>query len=155
LVAACRPLAPTDPAPDIDWNDPEVGGGVGVDTRPETPVLVAPPTLDASPRLDAAARATANSRAPIPEQAVAPTLAPPAPEPTAPAAMAEPEALPQPEDPPEGRGETIHVVQPGETLYQIGLLYGLTWQEIAEYNDITNPDAIDVGQEIRIPKDEG
>lgn len=128
---------------------------MGVDTGPETPVLEAPPTLDASPRLDAAARATVDSRAPILERTAAPTLAPPAPEPTAPAVTAEPEAPPQPEEPPEERGETIHVVQPGETLYQIGLLYGLAWQAIAEYNDIANPDAIDVGQEIRIPKDEG
>jgi len=67
-----------------------------------------------------------------------------APEPTA-AATATPAASPT------AAGERIHVVQPGENLYRIGLQYGLSWLAIAEYNGITNPDAISAGQELRIP----
>ena len=52
--------------------------------------------------------------------------------------------------PPAG-GETIHVVQAGENLYRIALRYGRTYQEVATYNGITNPAALSVGQELRIP----
>jgi LysM repeat protein len=31
------------------------------------------------------------------------------------------------------------------------LRYGFTVAELADYNDIANPDRIDVGQQIRIP----
>lgn len=48
-------------------------------------------------------------------------------------------------------GERIHIVQPGENFYRIALLYGLTWQEIAAYNNIADPDSIEVGQAISIP----
>jgi nucleoid-associated protein YgaU len=43
------------------------------------------------------------------------------------------------------------VVQPGETLFRIGLLYGLSWQVIAEANGITNPNYITVGTALTIP----
>jgi LysM repeat protein len=48
-------------------------------------------------------------------------------------------------------GETIHIVQAGENLYRIALRYGFTVEELVAYNNIANPDAIDVGQAIRIP----
>ncbi len=48
-------------------------------------------------------------------------------------------------------GEIIHTVQPGDNLYRIGLRYGFTFQELATYNGITNPDRLEVGQQIRIP----
>lgn len=48
-------------------------------------------------------------------------------------------------------GERIHVVQSGENLYRIGLLYGFTYQDLAAYNGLANPNVLDVGQEIRIP----
>ena len=55
-------------------------------------------------------------------------------------------------DPLTGDGEErIHIVQAGENLYRIGLVYGFTIEEIAAYNALENPDYIDVGQEIRIP----
>jgi LysM repeat protein len=49
--------------------------------------------------------------------------------------------------------ERVHIVQAGENLYRIGLVYGFTVEEIAAYNSLENPDYIDVGQEIRIPPD--
>ena len=47
--------------------------------------------------------------------------------------------------------ERIHIVQSGENLYRIGLVYGVTIEALAAYNALENPDVLDVGQEIRIP----
>ena len=49
--------------------------------------------------------------------------------------------------------ERIHVVQRGENLFRIGLRYGFSFQELADYNDLDDPTRIEVGQEIRIPPD--
>jgi LysM repeat protein len=46
---------------------------------------------------------------------------------------------------------STHVVQEGENLYRIALQYGLTWQQLAEANGITNPDSVFVGQILNIP----
>ncbi|MBN1310951.1 MAG: LysM peptidoglycan-binding domain-containing protein [Anaerolineae bacterium] len=48
-------------------------------------------------------------------------------------------------------GDIQHVVQAGENLFRIALQYGLTWERVAEYNGITNPNNISVGQVILIP----
>jgi LysM repeat protein len=49
--------------------------------------------------------------------------------------------------------ERIHVVQAGDNLYRIGLQYGFTIEALVTYNNLTNPDRLDVGQQIRIPPD--
>lgn len=41
-----------------------------------------------------------------------------------------------------------HTVKAGETLFQIGLQYGLTWTELAKMNGITNPRLIFTGQKL-------
>lgn len=63
------------------------------------------------------------------------------------------EAAPPAEATPEtsSTGEIIHIVQAGDNLYRIGLQYGFTYQELANYNGITNPDRLEIGQQIRIP----
>ncbi len=45
-----------------------------------------------------------------------------------------------------------HTVQRGETLASIAAKYGVTVQEIAAANNITNPNLIAVGQELFIPQ---
>ena len=45
----------------------------------------------------------------------------------------------------------VHVVQPGETLLSIALLYGVTTEEIQAANELDNPDSIFIGQELIIP----
>lgn len=97
-----------------------------------------------------------------PTPAFAPTLDPNAilpsatPDPAAPPVEPTPEA-PAPEDPAPPQqetsptGEIIHTVQPGDNLYRIGLRYGFTYQELAAYNGIANPDRLEIGQQIRIP----
>lgn len=46
---------------------------------------------------------------------------------------------------------TYHVVERGETLYRIGKAYGVTPQELADANDISDPSRIEVGQRLLIP----
>ncbi len=50
---------------------------------------------------------------------------------------------------------THHVVRPGETLAAIGRLYGVTWQTLAQVNQLVDPHRIEVGQTIRIPAQPG
>lgn len=81
-------------------------------------------------------------------QPILPIEASPTPQP----ATAEPiPATVAPEATVASTGETIHIVQAGENLFRIGLRYGFTAQELATYNNISNVDLINVGQEIRIP----
>jgi N-acetylmuramoyl-L-alanine amidase len=49
---------------------------------------------------------------------------------------------------------TIHVVIAGENLSRISSLYGLSYQTVALYNDILDPNLILVGQELKIPTNE-
>lgn len=45
----------------------------------------------------------------------------------------------------------LHIVQSGETMFKIALMYGLTVQELANANGITDPTVIYVGQQLIIP----
>lgn len=49
------------------------------------------------------------------------------------------------------QGVTVYTVKKGDTLYRIAAKYGTTYQAIAAYNGIKNPNAIRVGQKIKIP----
>jgi GH25 family lysozyme M1 (1,4-beta-N-acetylmuramidase) len=44
-----------------------------------------------------------------------------------------------------------HTVKSGETLYSIAIKYGTTIAAIAAYNNIANPNKIEVGQVLKIP----
>lgn len=48
-------------------------------------------------------------------------------------------------------GDTVYIVVAGDTLSGIASKYGTTYQKLAEYNGISNPNLILVGQKIRIP----
>ena len=174
-VSMCSRAPANAPDPGAESADPEVGGGAGADTGPQTPVPTPTVTREGSPRLDGTATmalpppataepptgettydgpqttatpaVTASAQPPTIDP-TAPTVPPPTAEPpTPPATRDSPPATPTPTP----GGERIHVVQAGENLYRIGLLYGLSWGAIAEYNGITDPNAITVGQELRIP----
>lgn len=45
----------------------------------------------------------------------------------------------------------VHVIQSGESLTAIAQQYGISAEEIISFNNISNPDAIYVGQELIIP----
>lgn len=44
----------------------------------------------------------------------------------------------------------VHVVQPGDTLYQIAWSYGLDYRALARWNGIRDPDRIYVGQRLSL-----
>ncbi|MCL2239690.1 MAG: LysM peptidoglycan-binding domain-containing protein [Defluviitaleaceae bacterium] len=48
------------------------------------------------------------------------------------------------------QGESV-IVQEGDVLWRIARAHGLTYQELAHYNNLPNPHFIRVGQELRIP----
>lgn len=50
--------------------------------------------------------------------------------------------------------EQVYIVQAGDTLFRIAQVYNTTVEELADFNDITNIDALELGQEIRIPPTE-
>ncbi len=56
----------------------------------------------------------------------------------------------QPAPAPAG-GETIYVVQRGDTLAKIAAKYGVTVKQIVDLNSIANPNLISTGQKLRIP----
>lgn len=47
--------------------------------------------------------------------------------------------------------DKVHTVVSGDTLSGIAAKYGTTYQKLAEYNNIANPNVIHVGQKIKIP----
>lgn len=47
--------------------------------------------------------------------------------------------------------EKVYTVKSGDTLSKIAGMYGTTYQKLAEYNNISNPSLIRVGQKIKIP----
>lgn len=49
------------------------------------------------------------------------------------------------------QGVTVYTVKKGDTLSQIAAKHGTTYQAIAAYNGIKNPNVIRVGQKIKIP----
>ncbi|MDH3346094.1 MAG: LysM peptidoglycan-binding domain-containing protein, partial [Kiritimatiellaceae bacterium] len=57
-----------------------------------------------------------------------------------------PEVLPMPSAP----GQT-YVVKKGDTLSGIASMYGTTWKKLAEYNSLSNPNKLLVGQKLSIP----
>jgi len=63
---------------------------------------------------------------------------------------------PEPENIPTSNQNTatnhIHIVQAGETLWEIARRYGKTLDHIIQANQISNPDVIYPGQQIIIPR---
>ncbi len=58
-------------------------------------------------------------------------------------------ALPQPTAPPQ-----VYVVQAGDTLSAIARRFGTDLNELVKANNINNPNALQVGQQLRIPSTE-
>ncbi len=47
-------------------------------------------------------------------------------------------------------GHVYHMVEPGESLYSIGWLYGQDYRELAEWNGISAPYTVKPGQRLRV-----
>lgn len=179
LVACERPLPGgyNDPDAGSDLTVPEVPESVpGVDSEaypadeePAAPEEAAPVDADAYPA-DAADAAeaypaeegaveqefTAEDAEAAPEGEEAADAEAPAEETPAEETAAEGEGA-QEEGAVEEAAETpgTHTVAEGENLYRIGLLYGISWLELAEANGIVDPANLSVGQVLIIPSAEG
>lgn len=98
--------------------------------------------------------ASSAHRAPVEDRqpsATKPPVAIPAP---APAVVVPPPAV-EPVKPPlpgaENAGKPgYHTVKPGETLIRIATDNGQTWRDVARWNNIENPNLIEVGQVLRV-----
>ncbi|MCC5843470.1 MAG: LysM peptidoglycan-binding domain-containing protein [Verrucomicrobia bacterium] len=77
--------------------------------------------------------------------APAPVASAPLPAPSAPAAPAAPATPPSP------REGLPHTVRSGESLSGIAARHNMSWRQLADYNRITDPNTIRVGQVILIP----
>ena len=60
-------------------------------------------------------------------------------------------ALPSPTPTLRTRIAARHTVVAGDNLYQISLRYGVSMAAIIEFNQLENPDALSIGQELLIP----
>jgi len=47
--------------------------------------------------------------------------------------------------------ESVYTVKAGDVLWQIAEQYDLEWEQLAEYNQLDNPNLIYVGQQLKIP----
>lgn len=47
---------------------------------------------------------------------------------------------------------TSYTIRQGDTLYSIAKRYGTTANDLAQYNNLTNKDALKIGQKLKIPK---
>ena len=43
-----------------------------------------------------------------------------------------------------------HQVRPGDTLAAISRLYSVSWRDLAAWNNLTNPDVVEIGQVLRV-----
>ena len=85
---------------------------------------------------------TARPRAAAPTEAGAPTAA---------HAGAQPGAAPSSLPGAENAGKPgYYTVQRGDTLTRIGLDHGQGWRDLARWNNLSNPDVIEVGQVLRV-----
>jgi LysM repeat protein len=125
-----------------------------------TATLVAPTPTSVLPTLTPEqATPTSVLPTPTPEQPTPtsvsppPTSAPPTPTSVSPPPTSAPPTPTSVSPPPTSAPPTpiVHIVQPGENLYRIALMYGTTIEAIAAANGIYNPRLIYVGQRLIIP----
>src|SRR5258708_31272 len=55
-----------------------------------------------------------------------------------------------PPEPPVEKPVPTHVVKKGDTLVSIALQYGIDYRELAAWNNITNPNRIEIGQVLAL-----
>ncbi len=93
--------------------------------------------------------------APTSTATAAPTTAratePPTPTATATPAATATDAVPTTPTTTATPAATEYTVQPGDTLGAIAAQFGLTAEELAAFNDLADPDLIDVGAVLRLP----
>jgi lipoprotein NlpD len=97
-----------------------------------------------------AACGSTSHRAPVEERAAKPST-PVAAAPAAAPASAPAADLQPPKAPADNAGRAgYYTVKPGDTLIRVGLENGQNWRDIARWNNIENPNIIEVGQVLRV-----
>jgi lipoprotein NlpD len=92
--------------------------------------------------------ASPSNRAPVEDRGARPVPPASTVTATAPAAAAEPvKGLPGAEN--AGK-PGFYTVKPGDTLIRVGLESGQNWRDIARWNNIDNPNVLEVGQVLRV-----
>ena len=98
----------------------------------------------ATPRSPAPVEERNPSARPAPAPAPVPTVAPPA----VPAPAPEP---PKPVPGIENAGKPgYYTIKPGDTMIRIGLETGQNWKDLVKWNNLENPNVIEVGQVLRV-----
>ena len=172
VLAACeRPIPGSDGGDATEATpDANVGGGADAETAP----YPADTGESETPRVEEEAAATPEPAAAEPETAAEPAAEPaaapettdsgeaegedpettteeqPADEATTDEAAAEPAAAEEPTPELISTTPVTHTVQAGENLYRIGLKYGISWVRLAEYNRLSNPNRLTVGQVLKL-----
>jgi lipoprotein NlpD len=98
--------------------------------------------------------APVEERSPFPRAAAAPAVEASSPLGAMPAAS-QPMAITEPVKPPPPGQENLgkpgyYAVKPGDTLIRVGLENGQNWKDLVRWNNLDNPNAIEVGQVIRV-----
>lgn len=73
----------------------------------------------------------------------------------APAPAPAPVSKPALQASPGVEGRQLHTVKKGETLYSIALEHGQDYKDVAAWNNIENPNRIQVGQQLKVSPPEG
>ena len=74
------------------------------------------------------------------------------PEPSAPATAATAVSSPSPSPSPAPR-EEVYTVEAGDTLSEIARRFDTTVEALVEANDLDDPDVLDIGDELTLPRD--
>ena len=117
--------------------------------------VLPPPTTTPSPRAATPARAspTATSSATPTQTATAAATVTATPTATAAgSATAEVTPLPTPTPTPQPSPFSEYVVQSGDSLSSIAQQFGTTADELARINGITDPNTLDIGQKLQVPR---
>ena len=98
---------------------------------------------------------TGFNRAPVEDRMAGARSSPPAPQATTPPApglgTATPTDLTKPLPGIENLGKPgYYAVKPGDTLIRIGLESGQNWKDLVKWNNLENPNIIEVGQVLRV-----
>ena len=91
---------------------------------------------------------TTPNRAPVEDRMATPRAAVSASAPTTPAPATPVGEPPKPAVDPARAG--YYIVKPGDTLIRIGLDTGQNWKDLVRWNNLENPNVIEVGQSLRV-----
>lgn len=151
LLTACGGT----PTPDIEAT---VQAAIAA-TQTAQPTKTPTPDIEATVQAAIAATQTAQptntptpteTPTPAPTETLTPTETPKPPETPSPTDTPAPTATPTPE-PTATPTQVVHVVQVGETLFEIAREYGVSVETLIAANNITDRGLVQVGQELAIP----